>query len=400
MKKLDQKHQQNVIYIIMHAKEIFTKLRWPNGVRCPYCGEVHCWTYKNGMHKCSKCGKRFSDTSNTVFHGTKIPIASWIVALYLITMSKGCSSEELSAYTGITQKSAWFLLHKLREAFRPDGTVLEGDVAVDEVYLGGKWSSIMLHKKIDLLKRYGLWYEGDKERTWHKKNIRRAISEYKQPVYGMNDGKNIVLMAVPNRFDSKDLLDITLKHTGNIQHLVSDQSILYKEIAETGIDVVQMNHSKREFHNGEYSSNRIEGTFSHLKRRYRCHYVRPEKKYIQLYLNEFCFRWNHRDNTSIERLADSISLCVTRGRVTNKDIYNYNWLSSYHQRKPKRIETLEEWFEYGWPPYAESMEVQGVEYTKKRFEELKAQWEAKRDIWHIDESELVFQFKLSRQFHC
>jgi transposase-like protein len=390
MKKLDQKHQQNVIYIIMHAKEIFTKLRWPNGVRCPYCGEVHCWTYKNGMHKCSKCGKRFSDTSNTVFHGTKIPIASWIVALYLITMSKGCSSEELSAYTGITQKSAWFLLHKVREAFRPDGTVLDGDVAVDEVYLGGKWSSIILPKKIDILKRYGLWYEGDKERTWHKKNIRRAISEYKQPVYGMNDGKNIVLMAVPNRFDSKDLLDITLKHTGNIQHLVSDQSILYKEIAETGIDVIQMNHSKREFHNGEYSSNRIEGTFSHLKRRYRCHYVRPEKKYIQLYLNEFCFRWNHRDNTSIERLADSIGLCVTRGRVTNKDIYNYNWLSSYHQRKPKRRETLEEWFEIGWPPYAESMEVQGVVYTKERFNELKAQWEAKRDIWHIDESELVF----------
>lgn len=390
MKKLDKKHQQSVIYIIMHAKEIFTKLRWPNGVRCPYCGEVHCWTYKNGMHKCSKCGKRFSDTSNTVFHGTKIPIASWIVALYLITMSKGCSSEELSAYTGITQKSAWFLLHKLREAFRPDGTVLEGDVAVDEVYLGGKWSSIIVPKKIDILKRYGLWYEGDKERTWHKKNIRRAISEYKQPVYGMNDGKNIVLMAVPNRFDSKDLLDITLKHTGNIKHLVSDQSILYKEIAETGIDVIQMNHSKGEFHNGEYSSNRIEGTFSHLKRRYRCHYVRPEKKYIQLYLNEFCFRWNHRDNTSIERLADSICLCVTRGRVTNKDIYNYNWLSSYHQRKPKRRETLEEWFEIGWPEIYSSMTIQGVKYTKERFEELKSKWEAKKDIWHIDESELVF----------
>ena len=400
VKQLDKKHQQSIIYITLHAKEIFNRLRWPNGVRCPYCGEVHCWTYKNGMHKCSKCGKRFSDTSSTLFHGTKVPIAYWLVALYLLTMGKGCSSEELSAYLGITQKSAWFLLHKVREAFRPDGTVLDGDVAVDEVYLGGKWSSIILPKKIDILKRYGLWYEGDKERTWHKKNIRRAISEYKQPVYGMNDGKNIVLMAVPNRFDSKDLLDITLKHTGNIQHLVSDQSILYKEIAETGIDVIQMNHSKREFHNGEYSSNRIEGTFSHLKRRYRCHYVRPEKKYIQLYLNEFCFRWNHRDNTSIERLADSIGLCVTRGRVTNKDIYNYNWLSSYHQRKPKRRETLEEWFEYGWPPYAESMEVQGVVYTKERFNELKAQWEAKRDIWHIDESELVFQFKLSRQFHC
>lgn len=388
--KLDQKHQQSIIYITLHANEIFKRLRWPNGVVCPYCGEVHCWTYKNGMYKCSKCGKRFSDTSSTLFHGTKIPISYWLVALYLLTMSKGISSDELSAYLGITQKTAWFLLHKCRDAFSPDGTVLEGDVAVDEVYLGGKWSSIILPKKIDILKRYGLWYEGDKERTWHKKNIRRAISEYKQPVYGMNDGKNIVLMAVPNRFDSKDLLNITLNHTGNIDRLVSDQSILYKEIAETGIEVVQMNHSKGEFHNGEFSSNRIEGTFSHLKRRYRCNYVRPEKKYIQLYLNEFCFRWNHRDNTSIERLASSIGLCVTRGRVTHKDICNYNWSKSFHQRKPKRRETLEEWFEYGWPGIASSMTVQGVEYTKEKFEELKAKWEAKRDIWHIDESELVF----------
>ena len=390
MKRLDKKHQQSIIYITLHAKEIFNRLRWPNGVRCPYCGEVHCWNLKSGMHKCSKCGKRFSDTSNTIFHGTKIPISYWLVALYLLTMGKGCSSEELAAYAGITQKSAWFLLHKLRFAFNPDGTILEGDVAVDEVYLGGKWSSIILPKKIDILKRYGLWYEGDKERTWHKKNIHRAISEYKQPVYGMNDGKNIVLMAVPNRFDSKDLLDITLKHTGNIQHLVSDQSILYKEIAETGIDVIQMNHSKGEFHNGEFSSNRIEGTFSHLKRRYRCNYVRPEKKYIQLYLNEFCFRWNHRENTSIERLNDAIGLCVTRGRVTYKDICNYNWKNSYHQRKYKHIETLEDWFEYGWPECVESLEVQGVVYTKDRFNELKSNWDAKKDLWLTDDSELNF----------
>lgn len=390
VKKLDKKHQQSIIYITLHAKEIFTRLRWPNGVVCPYCGEVHIWNCKNGMHKCSKCGKRFSDTSCTLFHGSKVPLAYWLVALYLLTMGKGTSSTELSAYLGITQKTAWYLLHKIRYAFNPDGTILEGDVAVDEVWLGGKWSSIIVPKKIDILKRYGLWYEGDVERTWHKKNVRLAISQYKQPVYGMNDGKNIVLVAVPNRFDSKDLLDLTLKHTGNIEHLVSDQSLLYTEICKTGIDVVQMNHSKREFHNGEFSSNRIEGTFSHLKRRYRCNYVRPEKKYIQLYLNEFCFRWNHREDNSIQRLASSIGLCVTRGRVTNKDILSYNWLKTFHQRKPKRRETLEEWFEYGWPSLANTITVQGVEYTKERFEELKSKWEAKQALWLTDDSDLVF----------
>lgn len=390
VKKLDKKHQQSIIYITLHAKEIFTRLRWPNGVVCPYCGEIHIWNCKNGMHKCSKCSKRFSDTSCTLFHGSKVPLAYWLVALYLLTMGKGTSSTELSAYLGVTQKTAWYLLHKIRYAFNPDGTILEGDVAVDEVWLGGKWSSIIVPKKIDILKRYGLWYEGDEKRTWHKKNVRRAISQYKQPVYGMNDGKNIVLVAVPNRYDSKDLLDLTLKHTGNIEHLVSDQSLLYTEISKTGIDVVQMNHSKREFHNGEYSSNRIEGTFSHLKRRYRCNYVRPEKKYIQLYLNEFCFRWNHREDNSIQRLASSIGLCVTIGHITYKDILSYNWLKTFHQRKPKHIETLEEWFEYGWPLMAKTITVQGVEYNKERFEELKSKWEAKQALWLTDDSDLVF----------
>lgn len=303
----------------------------------------------------------------------------WLVALYLLTMTKGTSSEELAQYLGITQKTAWYLNHKIRYAFKPDGTILEGDIAVDEVYLGGKWSSIIVPKKIDLLKRYGLWYEGDAQRTWHKKNIRRAISEYKQPVYGMNDGKNIVLMAVPNRFDSQDLLQLTLEHTGNVQHLISDQSVLYKEIANTGIEVVQMNHSKREFHNGEFSSNRIEGTFSHLKRRYRCNYVRPKKKYIQLYLNEFCFRWNHREETSIQRLTEAMLLCSSCGPIYRKDIDSYNWLAKYHHRKPKYYESIDEWLDRPWPTLVSKITVNGVEYNKKEFERLKALREQKLD---------------------
>ena len=399
MKKLDQKHQQSIVYITLHAKEIFTRLRWPNGVVCPYCGEVHCWDLKNGFHKCSKCRRRFSDTSNTIFHGSKIPINYWLIALYLLTMGKGISSEELSRYLGVTQKTSWYLLHKIRYAFKPDGTVLEGDIAVDEVYLGGKWSSIIIPKKIDILKRYGLWYEGDVKRTWHKKNIQRAISEYKQPVYGMNDGKNIVLMALPNRFDSKDLLQLTLEFTGNVKHLVSDQSQLYTEIGKTGFEVIQMNHSKREFKNGEFSSNRIEGTFSHLKRRQRCNYVKPTKKYIQFYLNEFSFRWNHRDNNSIDRLSEALVMCVSGGSITQKELRGYSWLTRYHKRKPQphyRTETLEEWFEIGWPDLASSITVQGVTYTEAEFKKLKSEWEDRSNIWKIDEYELKKKKKKHR----
>ena len=288
------------------------------------------------------------------------------------------------------------MLHTLRDSYSQNETILTGDIAVDEVYLGGKWSSIIMPKKIDILKRYGLWYEGDVRRTWHKRNIRSAIAQYKQPVYGMNDGKRIVLQALPYRFNSADLLTITQSHSDdNLKHLISDQAAYYKDICESGIDVIQMNHSKREFRNGDYSSNRIEGTFSHLKRRYRCHYVRPNKKYIQLYLNEFCFRWNNRDADAMDRLATGMCLCLTRGRVTHKDIDSYNWNKSFPQRTFKRKELLTDWFETGWPSLARELTVQGVTYTRKEFEEQKALYESRmnskiEETFVINEENLPF----------
>ena len=248
-------------------------------------------------------------------------------------------------------------------------------------------------KKINILKNFGLWYEGDVRRTWHKRNIRSAIAQYKQPVYGMNDGSRIVLQALPYRFNSADLLNITQNHSDdNLKHLISDQAAYYKDICEAGYDVIQMNHTKREFRNGDFSSNRIEGTFSHLKRRYRTNYVRPNKKYIQLYLNEFAFRWNNRDADVMDRLAIGMGLCVTRGRVTRQDIDLYSWSDMFPQRKYKRKETLEDWFRIGWPSCVERMQVQGVWYDKTEFESLKEIWEYKLDngLLAIDETDLPF----------
>lgn len=380
MKTIDKKHRESIIYITLHAKEIYHNLRWPNGIVCPYCGCKHVWHFKTGGYKCSSCNRKFTDTSNTIFHSTKVRLEYWLIAIYLLCIGKGISSQELSRFLQITQKSAWYMLHKLRYAFTQDGTILTGDIAVDEVYLGGKWSSIIIPKKIDILKRYNLWYEGDVKRTWHKKNIQSAISQYKQPVYGMNDGKRIVLQALPNRFNSHDLVSITRMHSDDrLMHLISDQASYYRDICKSGIAVVQMNHSKGEFRNGEFSSNRIEGTFSHIKRRYRCHYVRPNKKYIQLYLNEFAFRWNNRELSNLDRIASGLHSCFTRGRVTRRMIDNYTWDESFPKRKFKRKEMLEDWFEIGWPSIAERIEVQGVWYTKKEFEEQRRLYLARKE---------------------
>ena len=362
--------KDNLIHIILHAQEFFDTLRWFDGLTCPYCGEKHIWKFKDGTYRCSHCRKRFTDTSNTIFHATKIPKAHWMVGFYLMAMGKNVASEELSRFLGTTQKSCWYMLHKIRMALDTSNIALEGNIAVDEVYLGGKWSSIIMPKRIDILKKNNLWYEGQVKRTWSKRNIKRAIAAYKQPVYGMNDGKRIVLTAVPNQFDSKDLLQLTLQHTGNIQRLISDQSKLYTEIAKTGIEVVQMNHSKREFSKDGFSSNRIEGTFSHLKRRIRTQNVRPTKKYMQLYLNEFCFRWNNRDNTTQERLINIMRSCCSVGKITRNDVDEYNWASKFRPRSPKKIDCFDDWLEkdIDWG-VVHSITIDGVEYTEKDFEE-------------------------------
>lgn len=367
--KIGLKECESIVYITLHAKEIFHQLRWPDGIVCPYCGERHIWHYKNGRYKCSHCHKTFSDTSNTVFNSTKVPLVYWIIAMYLLSMAKGISSEELAGFLKVTQKTTWYILHKLRMKMNQDGTLLNGDIAVDEVYLRGKWSSIIVPKKIEFMKRKGLYYPDDSKRTWSKHNICRAISEYKQPVFGMNDGNKIVLRALPNRFDSKDLIELVEQYGQNISHIISDQSNLYTDMIGK-FDVVQMNHSKREFHNGEFSSNRIEGTFSHVKRRVRCHYVRPDKKYMQLYLNEFAFRWNNRDEQTLSRLANIMRLCCAGGRVTYKDIDKYTWTESFHQRPNKHYESIDDWLDKPWPSFAQSMEIHGVTYTKDDYNRL------------------------------
>lgn len=366
-----EQEKENLIHIILNADKLFTQFRWSDGLKCPYCGETHIYKFKKGGYRCSKCHRKFSDTSNTIFRSTKLPKAYWLVSFYLLAMGKGAPSQELSRFLGITQRSCWYMLHYTRLALDTANIALEGNIAVDEVYLGGKWSSVIIPKKIELLKRYGLWYENEPKRTWSKRNIKRCISEYKQPVYGLNDGNHIVLRAVPNHFDSTDLLELTLKHTSTIDRLISDQSKLYTQIAKTGIEVVQMNHSNREFARDGFSSNRIEGTFSHLKRRQRLHYVRPNKKYIQLYLNEFCFRWNYRDADVMDRLSNIMRCCCSIGKVTRKDIDNYDWTGAFHERQSGRIETFKDWYDYEWNELWSSIEIDGVKYTKEEYEQLR-----------------------------
>jgi len=114
--------------------------RWPDGVVCPHCGEKErIYSRGEGYYKCNADLKVFTVRTNTVFERSKVGLHKWLYAMYLfVTARKGISSVQLSKQLGVTQKTAWFMLQRLREACGDDPHQLSGIVEIDEVYIGGK----------------------------------------------------------------------------------------------------------------------------------------------------------------------------------------------------------------------------------------------------------------------
>src|SRR5271170_4262231 len=122
------------------ARQYFEGRLWPNGARCPICRSGERITArKAGFYRCNACREDFTIRTGTIFERSHIPLHKWLYAMYLlVTARKGISSMQLAKEIGITQKSSWFVLQRLREACGNDPTLLSGIVEIDEAYFGGK----------------------------------------------------------------------------------------------------------------------------------------------------------------------------------------------------------------------------------------------------------------------
>lgn len=262
---------------------------WEGKMKCPGCKVDNFYRYSNGVRlKCKVCSRYFTAKIGTIFEGSKLPMVKWFMAIYLIANNKkGIASTQLATSIGVTQKTSWFMLHRIRKSLDQSDVKLQGIVSSDEAVVGGKNKNRHSEKK--LAYSYG-------------RNFKDKV-----PVLGMmeKDGlvKTVVLPSMRHSLIKYEVLN-TVKR-GSI--LVTDEYGAYKSMKKYYQHCIN-NHLKRMYVSKEgYSSNNIEGFWSHLKRMIIGVYHGVSRKHLQKYCDELTFRFNTRSLNTGERFKLLIS---------------------------------------------------------------------------------------------
>jgi transposase-like protein len=269
------------------AIDHLTSLRWANGKFCPLCGnadEARIGTLKGtNTHKCYSCRKRFSIKVGTIFQDTKLPLRTWFAAIWMVTNHpKGIASTTLAKDLGITQKSAWFVLHRLRHAAmtKSFNAPLSGEVEVDETFVGGKEKNKHASKRL---------HAG-----------RGAVG--KTAVVGLIERGGEVRAGVVRDTKARTLQPIVRANVALGTNLYTDEASGYRGL-QGDYRHHTVNHGAGEYVRHYHAhTNSIESVWALLKRQIVGihHWVSP--KHLDRYVNEMTFRWNRRESSVCERV--------------------------------------------------------------------------------------------------
>lgn len=256
--------------------------RWGGVPVCPHCGMVDATHYKlktkgefKGLYKCKGCKQRFTVTVGTMFEGSHIGLRKWFIAIYIFSLhKKGISSHQLASDLGITQKSAWFMLNRIRFAFSVKAaTKFEGVVQADESFIGGKNKNRHADKKVP-------------------ESQGRSLKD-KTPVLGIvQAGGQVRTTVVPNT-KASTLKPIIKEMVAKGSVVITDEWHGYNGVAKDFNHVV-VNHKDNEFVRGAFHTNNIENFWSHLKRGIYGIYHQVSAKHLHRYCDEFAYRYNTR----------------------------------------------------------------------------------------------------------
>lgn len=243
--------------------------RFGKEFQCPKCSKADCYyrVKRRKSYACSWCANQVYPTANTIFHKSDTKLTLWFFAIFLMSQAKnGVSAKELERHLGVTYKCAWRIAKQIRSLMTQGGSLLSGTVEADETYNGGVG----------------------------KHNKRGRAAENKTPVFGIVQRQGEVKAVVVPNVKSSTIMPIIRENVEIGTDVMTDEFRIYNKVYKSGYNHRQVNHSAKQYVNGDVHTNTIEGFWSQLKRSIDGTYHKVSPKYLQTYVDQSAFFYNYR----------------------------------------------------------------------------------------------------------